>query len=389
MIGVIFRTMRFPARRHRPLALAVGLLLLSAVGCRSREPIRIGVAGPFTDSVGAPMLRAAQLAADEINAGGGIRGRPIEIVAMNDFGDPDSAVAVAMRMTDTTVVALVGHLYSGTTLAAAPIYGAGGRNGKRPLPIITPSSTAPEVTEAGDHVFRLCPTDLAHGTTLARYVREVLGLRRGAVLFLNNDYGRGFRKTFVQELKNLGGIPVEEDPYLGATPDVGAYLDRIALDRTAEFLVVGGNLEDAETILHEARRRGLNIPLVGGDGLEGIEADPQSDGVLFTAAYLPTLTTTTNRRFVQAYRARYPGAALPNQPAAATYDAFGVLRAILERTRADRRAVLQALTRLGTTDPPLRGATGTLGFDEHGDLREQQVWIAEARRGSVQPAEGQ
>ena len=106
------------------------LLLLSLAACGDTgAPIRIGLAGPFSDPVGAPMKRAAELAVEEINAAGGVRGRPLELVTRDDFGDPDSAVAVASALEAAKVVAVIGHVYSGTTLAAAPVYNGAEHSG--------------------------------------------------------------------------------------------------------------------------------------------------------------------------------------------------------------------------------------------------------------------
>ena len=113
--------------------------------------------------------------------------------------------------------AVVGHLFSGTTLAAAPVY----NGGDDPVAAISPSSSSPEVSSAGDHTFRVCPSDLAHGAALAEWVRETLNLERGAVLYLNDQYGRGIRQTFVEHFTRLGGRLESVDPYLGDRPDVG------------------------------------------------------------------------------------------------------------------------------------------------------------------------
>jgi branched-chain amino acid transport system substrate-binding protein len=119
------------------------LLLAGLTGCgRSERPIYIGVAGALSDPIGEPMRRAAQLAIGEINAAGGVRGRPLALIERDDFANPDSAVRVAEELYSSDAVAVVGHLFSGTTLAAAPIY----NGGNRPLVAITPSSSAPEVS---------------------------------------------------------------------------------------------------------------------------------------------------------------------------------------------------------------------------------------------------
>jgi len=361
------------------LATALTVLLLTA--CRpSAEPVRIGLAGPFSDPVGGPMRKAAELAAGEINAAGGIGGRPIELIARDDHGDPDSAVSVAADLVAEGVVAVIGHVYSGTTLAAAPVYGAG----PSPIPVITPSSSAPEIAQAGRHVFRLCPTDLEHGAALATWIRKGLQLTRASVLYLNNPYGRGVRQSFVARFTALGGAILESDPYIGDTPDVGIFLDRIRANGKSEFLVVAGNRTEALAVLVQARQRGMMLPVFGGDGLEGLEQDgPIAEGTTLTAAYFPTLDTPQNQRFVRTYLAKYPGSVAPNQPAAAAYDAVYLLRDIISVSGAGRRAITAALSTLGTSIPPYQGVTGILAYDGQGDLARMPVLIGVIRNGAV------
>jgi len=297
-----------------------GVLLIAAAlsgACHRSggDSVRIGVAGSFSDPIGLPMKQAAELAADEINAAGGIEGRRIELVARDDYADPDSAVFVATDLYDSDVSAVVGHLFSGMTLAAAPVY----NGGANPVVAISPSSSSPDVSGAGRFTFRICPSDLAHGTALAHWVRDRLHLTRGAVLYLNDEYGRGIRQTFVAEYTRLGGDLLAVDPYLGERPDVGPYLDRLARGVHPEFIVVAGNRSEAEEVLRQARKRGLTMPVLGGDGLEGIqEAGELAEGVYLSSPYFPSIPSTANRRFVAAFHRKYPSAGMPNQPAAAT-----------------------------------------------------------------------
>ncbi len=329
------------------------------------------------------MKLAAELAAEEINATGGINGRRLELVARDDYADPDSAVFVAGDLYESDVVAIVGHLFSGTTLAAAPVY----NGGTDPVAAISPSSSSPEVTAAGDHTFRVCPSDLAHGAALALWARERLGLERGAVLYLNDQYGRGIRQTFVNQFTRLGGTLASVDPYLGDRPDVGPYLDRMARDKSIQFLVVAGNRGEAEEVLRQARRRGLTVPVLGGDGLEGIEgAGALAEGVYLTSSYFPTLATRANRKFVEAYHRRFPTAGMPNQPAAATYDAIHLLRNVIAAAGTDRQAVRRTLAAVGSETPAFEGVTGVVAFDAAGDVPDQNVYIGMVRGGSIEVA---
>ena len=170
-------------------------------------------------------------------------------------------------------------------------------------------------------------------------------------------------------------------------PHVGPYLDRLAKTGGADFLVVAGNRAEAEEILRQARKRGLTMPVLGGDGLEGIEAaGALAEGVYLSSAYLPTLATAANKAFLQAYRKKFPAAGLPNQPAAATYDAVYLLRDVIARAGPKRQAVRRELARVGTGAPAFRGVTGTVAFDAKGDVPNQAVYIGVVRNGAVRLA---
>jgi branched-chain amino acid transport system substrate-binding protein len=365
----------------------VASLTLALCACNfSRDPVRIGLAGSLSDPVGVPMKRAAELAVQEINASGGIHGRPMELIERDDYADPDSAVFVATDLYEAGVSAVIGHLFSSTTLAAAPVY----NGGSDPVAAISPSSSSPDISTAGDYTFRICPSDLAHGAALARWVHDTLHLERGAVLYLNDQYGRGVRQTFVRDFTRRGGVLVAIDPYLGDTPSVGPYLDRLTKMGRIEFLVVAGNKGEAEEILRQARGRGLSMPVIGGDGLEGIEeAGAIAEGVYLSSAYLPTLETPANRAFVQAYRKKFPGTGLPNQPAAATYDAVYLLRDVISKAGPKRAAVRRVLAQVGAGAPAFKGVTGTVAFDMRGDVPNQTVYIGVVRNGGVRLAGSQ
>ena len=372
---------------NAPRFLGCALLAALVTGCGrgdASQVVRIGVAGSFSDPIGTPMQLAAELAAEEINASGGVGGKQLELVIRDDYADPDSAVFIANDLYESDVSAVIGHLFSGMSLAASPVY----NGGSEPVAAISPSSSSPELSTAGDYTFRVCPSDLAHGSALAHWASERLHLRRGAVLYLNDQYGRGIRQTFVQEYLRLGGQLESIDPYLGSSPNVGAYLDRLARSRRAEFLLVAGNRSEAEEIIRQARRRGLTLPVLGGDGLEGIhESGALAEGVYLSSSYFPSLPTEANRRFVAAYRRKYPRAGTPNQPAAATYDAVYLLRDVIARAGSDRGAVRRALAAVGSAIPPFEGVTGTVAFDAAGDVPNQNVYIGLVHQGDVIVAE--
>jgi branched-chain amino acid transport system substrate-binding protein len=152
----------------------------------------------------------------------------------------------------------------------------------------------------------------------------------------------------------------------------------------AQFLLVAGNRGEAEQIVRQARSRGLTMPILGGDGLEGIEeAGAIADGIYLSSAYLTSIGTPANRAFIQAYRKKFPGTGLPNQPAAATYDAVYLLRTVIAKAGPKRQDIRRALADVGTRAPAFKGVTGTVAFDMRGDVPNQAVYIGVVRNGAV------
>lgn len=360
--------------------------LMGVASCGGHAPIRIGLQGTYGDPLGKPQRFGAQLAVNQINAAGGIHGRMLELVEAEDKGDPDSAVTAATTLANSDVVAVIGGSFSGPTLAAAPVY----NDLSNPVLQITPSASSPDVSSAGDWTFRICPSDLSHAAALARFVRQTLRLDRGAVLYMNNNYGRGFRTAFEQEFARLGGTVVSSDPYLpDQVKEAAPFIDRIATSGQAQFILDAGYVEDGTALLKMARAKGLNVPFMGGDGLEGIEhVGPVAEGTYQTAAYLANLNTTANKQFVTQYHSVFPSEPTPNQTAVSSYDAVNLLAQLITDVGTDRTKLRNALAQVGTTRPAYEGVAGRIAFDSLGDVPEKHVLIGKARDGVVYAAEG-
>lgn len=381
---MFYRTSRPPAppRFRRRIAAALSLAFLTACG-GGGPPILIGVTGTFGDPIGAPMLRAARLATEHINAAGGINGRPLALIEVDDQGDPDSAIAAAATLRASRAVAVVGHLWSGTTLAAGPVYGSGGD----PMPMIAPSASSPEIRWLGPHAFRLCPSDDAHGTALADWAYQQWGAESAGVLYLNNDYGRGVRQAFETRFLAHGGGIIGTFPYLDPE-DAELYLDRLAQVGDLDVLLVAGYREDAAAVVAAARARGIHVPILGGDGLDGIEFEgPSAEGVHRTTAWLGDGQTDAARDFLATYAAAYPEQPAPNQPAAATWDAVHLLAAVLRTAGADRARVREGLATVGRGGPAFEGVTGPIRFTDDGDLVQGRIIVLMVRDGRAVRAE--
>ncbi len=364
----------------RKFALIGAALWLASCG-HGRGPIVLGLAGPFSQPQGVSMRRAAELAAKEINSRGGARGRQLELRVVDDSGNADVAVRVAQVLyADPTVVAVIGHLTSGSSLAASRVYAGGGR----PVAMISPSASSPDLTGLSPYVFRICPSDLSHGAQLARYARETLGAKRAGVIYINDDYGRGLRASFVAEFQRLRGTVLEEDPSAATTPTLEPYLSRMRQSPGGgvDVLMLATERAGGELALREMSRLGLAWPVIGGDALTGIEAAGSlAEGVRLSSAYLPDRPGERNGAFVAAYGRAYDGQ-LPDHRGAGAYDIVYLLARVIERGGTDRKAVRDHLAGVDAKNA-FDGVTGTIAFDAHGDVPTKPVVIGVVRRGHI------
>ena len=384
MIGTRLRPV--PQLFARQVSLVLGALaLLGILSCGGKAPIRIGLMSTFDDALGKPLRLGAQLAVKEINEAGGVDGRMLELLEAEDRGNPDSASIAATTLAESDVVAVIGGAFSGPTLGAAPIF----NDARRPVLQITPSGTNPAISAEGEWTFRTCPSDLAHAASLARFVRQTLRLERTAVLYMNNSYGRGFRDAFEEEFRRLGGTVTSSDPYLAEkVKDAAPFLERIQRDQRAQAIIAVSYEGDGAELLRMTRARGLTLPFLGGDGLEGIEREGSiADGTYLTSAYLATLATPRNVEFVAKYAQMFKGEPAPNNTAVSTYDAIRLLAQLMDDVGTDRRKLRDALAQVGTTRAAYEGISGRIAFDSAGDVPEMRVLIAQARAGSVSAVE--
>jgi branched-chain amino acid transport system substrate-binding protein len=165
-------------------------------------------------------------------------------------------------------------------------------------------------------------------------------------------------------------------------PSFEPYLRRLRQRGGADVLLLAGTAATAQRILPTLDTVGLEARVLGGDGLSGLETQRRAEGVFMTAAYLPDLPGERNAAFVAAYRAAYPGQSLDHRGAAA-YDVVYLLARGLEAVGADRRRLRDYLAGVGRASPPYRGVTGTIAFDELGDVPGKEVVLGVVRDGQL------
>lgn len=347
--------------------------VLAGCGPETQETMVLGVVGPFEASYGASMKQGAQLAQHEINERGGIRGRALELRIRDDRADPQVAITIADEFrSDESVLAVVGHVNSSTMIAAAPVYQTG-------LTAVSTSATSPEVSRLGDWIFRVATSDSANAVELARLARR-LDVPT-AILYANDDYGRGLAISFRSALLAEGASIVESDPYLESTEDFRPYLERLRRKNTG-LIFIAGLEEGAARIIEQARDIGLQSRFLGADGLEGLVVmGPTYDGTLVGLLYHPNASPAA-RQFAERFRAAYGRE--PDSFAASGYDATHLLARAIEAVGPDREDIRDYIAGVGRDrSPAYPGATGTIRFDEHGDPIGKGYAAGEIRDGKI------
>jgi branched-chain amino acid transport system substrate-binding protein len=312
--------------------------------------IVIGEYGSLTGAeatFGVSTHNGIMLALDEINNAGGVNGRKIRVITEDDQSKAEEAAnAVTKLISQNNVVAVLGEVASSNSLAAAPICQA------NKVPMITPSSTNPKVTEVGDYIFRMCFIDPYQGEAMANYLYKQQGMKKAAILIDNkSDYSTGLAAFFERTFLANGGQIVAKASYAKGDSDFRSQLTNIK-SANPEVIFVPGYYNDIGQIAIQARDLGMQQPLAGGDGWESpklIEIGGKAlEGCFYSNHYHVDDPSPAVREFVQKYEERF--GAKPDSLAALGYDSTRVL--------AD------AIKRAGTTDgPKLRDAiAATKGF---------------------------
>jgi branched-chain amino acid transport system substrate-binding protein len=298
-------------------------------GSGSEIPVGVYVAltGP-TATFGQATRDGVQLAADEVNARGGVLGRQVRLIIEDNLGRPDQAVSTVTKLiTRDNVIALIGENASSRSLAAAPIAQS------NQVPMISPSSTNPEVTEKGNYIFRVCYTDPYQGAAIAEFVRNSLGLDTVAILKdIRNDYSVGLAQFFRSNFEEQGGRVVAEPSYAEGDADFRSQLTAIR-NSGAQAIIVPGYYTDVGQIARQARELGIRLPLVGGDGWDSprlLEIGGAAlDGSYFANHYFVGEERPAVREFVGTFQERFRR--LPDSVNALSYDAARILFEAIER----------------------------------------------------------
>ncbi|HAC31189.1 MAG: ABC transporter substrate-binding protein [Treponema sp.] len=355
------------------LAMA-GLLVLGCSG-KSEDVIKVGSIGPLSGPVavyGVECKNGIELAVEEINAAGGVNGKMLKIVAEDDEGNPEKSVSAYKKLTTKDGIKLViGSLTSGCTQAITQLAQA------QKVLQIAPAATAPAITDAGNFIFRTCFIDPFQGTVGGKFSYETLGSRKAAVLYdIGNDYSVGLTDNFVATFEALGGKIVAKESYATGDKDFNAQLTKIK-NANPDVVYLPDYYGTVALIAKQLRAQGINTPIVGADGWDGMNNDNAGDEVLngfYSNHYATDSTEGAVQKFVEAFQAKYNK--VPNAFAALGYDSVYMLKdAIAAAGSADSEAVRDALEK---TDGDY--VTGHLTFDDKRNPIKSAVMLEVIRK---------
>ncbi|HWA26897.1 MAG TPA: ABC transporter substrate-binding protein [Lacunisphaera sp.] len=326
------------------LLAATAALALSLPNGFAADPIKVGEFACLTGkdaTFGQSQHKGIVLALEEINAAGGVLGRPVEVISEDNQSKPGESATVAKKLLSRDkVIAILGEVTSGRSLEVAPL----AQMAKTPM--IATGATNPAVTQKGNYIFRVCFIDDFQGTVMAKFALNDLKVKKVALLTsVSSPYSVGLSKFFKETFTAGGGTIAAEQKFNEGDKDFRAQLTAIKASG-AEAVFVPGYYQEAALVARQARSLGLTMPLFGGDGWESEQllkiGGEALNGTFYSTHFTPENKEPAVVEFVKKFKARWDGET-PDAYAALGYDALLVL--------AD------AIKRVGDTDgPKLRDA---------------------------------
>lgn len=355
--------------------IAVVVLLLSAcaptAGVGGGDVIKVGGIAELTGdipAVGASFKNAAEMAVQEVNDAGGLevggKKYKIELVIEDNAGKADQSASAAQKLiTQDNVVALVGPNASRYAIPASEIAESS------QVVLISPWSTNPKTTlnekdgSAKKYVFRACFIDPFQGRVVAKFAMDNLQAKRAAVLYdVASDYNKGIAEFFKQTFEESGGEVVSFETYTTGDKDFTAQLTKIK-DTNPDVIFLPNYYSEVPLQIQQAHRLGIDVPFLGSDSWGSSElvtlCGDECEGYYFSTHYAADNAAPAAKKFIDAYKVKHGNA--PDDVAALTYDAFGLLwQALQTAGKVDRAAVRDALAKI----PNYEGVTGNMQFQE-------------------------
>jgi branched-chain amino acid transport system substrate-binding protein len=351
-------------RRHFTVmaaALALGAAGLAGCDKGGSEGYKVGaflsLSGAETQ-FGVDTKEGIELAVEEVNAKGGVKGKPIKVVFEDDKTNPNEATNKVLQLIDRDkVVAILGEVASSRSRAGGIVAN------RKKIPMITPSSTHPDVTKIGPFVFRVCFTDDIQGKMGAQFMVTTMKKKKVALLFASDDlYSTGLANEFREEVKKLGAELVIEKSFLKTETNFTTFITEIR-DASPELIYAPIYYNAMGPIARQAKASGLKGEMfVGGDGWHAdslIEsAGDEMEGAYFTTHFTPDVPWPDAQAFVTRYKEKFKRE--PTALAAMGYDAAKVLADALGRAKSDTPEALRDAIQ---ETKNFQGATGSISIN--------------------------
>jgi branched-chain amino acid transport system substrate-binding protein len=365
----------------------IGITLIAAavalIGCGQQGggEVKIGHVGPLTGQIahlGKDNENGARLAIEEANAAKiKIDGKEVKfsLVAEDDQADPKVGTTVAQKLVDAKVVGVVGHLNSGTSIPASPIYNQAG------IPVISGSATNPKLTEQGFKTqFRVVGRDDQQGPAIASYLATNNKPRVVAVIDDATAYGEGIANEVEKTLKAAKITVLPREKGTDKTTDWKAVLTKLR-GRNPDAVFYGGMDATGGPLLKQGRELGIKAVFSFGDGACTDEmaklAGAAAEGLLCSQAGLPP--QAADKKFLDAYKKKFNSDPILYSPF--TYDAANMLiQAMQKANSTDPKKYLPELAKLDFS-----GATGKIAFDSKGDRKDAEMTIFTMKGGKIEP----
>jgi len=343
-----------------------------ASGAQAAEPIKIGHLASLTGAeaaFGTSSENGVRLAMEERNAAGGILGRPVEIISVDDQSkNQEVNNCMSKLIQQDKVVAVIGEIASSNTIAAAPAAQ------RAKVPLVSPGATNPDVTKRGDYVFRVCYTDDFQGKTIAEFAYKRLSVHNAAIVTDQaSAYSISLSKIVKENFEKLGGKVVREVTYKKTDSDYNAQVNE-ALQAKPDVLFLTGYYTNVGNIVQTARKAGFSGPIVGGDGWDADAlyqiGGKALDNCYFTNHYSPDAPSPRAKDFIAKYQAKH--GTVPDAMAVLGYDAAIVLFDAIHRAgSAEGPKIRDALA--ATKDFP--ALTGNITIDKDRNAKKGIVVV--------------
>ena len=341
-------------RRRELLLGAVAAGLAAPAFAQTKDPILIGVSGPLTGQYaqyGAQWKKGFDLALDEINASGGINGRPLAYEFEDTQSDPRQTVTVARKfVADERIVVEVGDFSSAASMAASPIYQAAG------MVQFGFTNSHPDFTKGGDFVWSNAVNQADEMPLLANFLRD-LGLKKIAVLHLNSDWGRTAKDLLVEAVKARGGEIVGAEAYLADEKDFRSAIVRLR-GANPDSIALISYYPDGAQLTRQIRQAGITLPIVAGGSIYSPKflelGGADVNGVLTTVPFFPDDPRPLVQKFVKSFEAKF--GAQPDAYNGRAYDTIILLAAVMRQFGSDRKAIQQGLGKIKDVPSVVYGA---------------------------------